>query len=578
MTNSPGLIFELLRPVFLVVGGLMAFFSLAGPNLELHSRGEQAAQGLKTLSLVIRPSSSETFLQSYETSYQTLDMKNRQGTVPNLDGFSLSGQPIFPAFSETLEAIPTEVRQALPRGEGWHTRYDGGILKVYFAWAVMDSQGNSMGILRLSQPLISPFGSLWWIYLSITVVMGSLLFLGVYRLGFRLSRGLKRMELASQAFGRGVARPLTHFEKPLELRQLNSSLNESYNTQERLLSREREQKADLEAVLGSMIEGVMVLDPNLVVRRINPAAQRMFGLMGREWQGHTLLELCRSSTLQDYALGLKRTGFLFEGEFSLDSQRIFQVNGSSLVVSGEVLGLVLVFHDLTRIKKLEEVRKDFVANVSHELKTPITNILGYVETLASGALDDPVQSKRFLQVIEKHSHRLNDIIDDLLALAKLEESGKASRSKEKMDLGALMDSVIQVCQSKIKKKSMKVQKDYKTLNWTVYPVLLEQALVNLLDNGIKYSPEKTQLTLGLKEVEDGVVLSVEDQGPGLSDKDKERVFERFYRVDKARSLEMGGTGLGLSIVKHIALVHGGKAWVESVEGHGSRFLIKLPRG
>lgn len=577
MKKTPTAFRYYLTPSVIWAAAGILFVLIAGPSLELQSRGHLAAAGLEELAGLKSGEKFTSLQQAYEEHrvlYFPPGKPDRPGWA--LEAFNLGGQKVLPQAQEALELIPSEVRSALPRASGWHIRHEDRILKVYFAWSLMGADGTPLGALRLSKPMEEPYGQLWLIYLIILVLLALAGFAATGRRLHRLGKGLGRMTLSAQAFGKGVARPLTYFETPRELKELNTTLNESYRITETLLARERALKADLEAALESMVEGVIVLDPHLEVKRINPAAQRMFGLAGRDWQGATLLELCRSSSLQDLAQQLRREGFLAEGTLHHD-QRTLQVNGSSLVISGEVQGLVLVFHDITRMKKLEEVRRDFVANVSHELKTPITNILGYVETLAGDDLEDKETLRRFLQIIEKNSRRLGSIIEDLLVLAKLEQGGSPVQAKEAADLESLFEAAVQTCLPRMRKKETRLVKRLMPAPALVYPTLVEQALVNLLDNAVKYSPPGTEVAVEITPDGGEWILSVEDQGPGIPEKDLPRIFERFYRVDKARSLEMGGTGLGLSIVKHIALVHGGRASVSSQEGQGSRFMLRLPR-
>ena len=239
-----------------------------------------------------------------------------------------------------------------------------------------------------------------------------------------------------------------------------------------------------------------------------------------------------------------------------------------------------MLNDVTRLKRLEAVRRDFVANVSHELKTPVTSIKGFAETLEDGALDDPEAARRFVRIIAGQADRLNSIIEDLLALSTLEQSGDSPLLQlEEADLCDVVAVALEVCGPKAEAKSIELREDCPgRLLARVSPPLLEQAVVNLIDNAVKYSAEGSAVVVTLEETGDEVVVSVTDEGPGVAREHLPRLFERFYRVDKARSRDLGGTGLGLAIVKHIAQTHGGRVSVDSVVGRGSTFRIHLPRG
>jgi two-component system phosphate regulon sensor histidine kinase PhoR len=232
---------------------------------------------------------------------------------------------------------------------------------------------------------------------------------------------------------------------------------------------------------------------------------------------------------------------------------------------------------VTRIKQLENMRKDFVANVSHELKTPITSILGFVETLRGGALDEPERAKRFLGIIAEHSHRLHLIVEDLLSLSRL-ESPEQELTREWVEVDELVGGVIRAVSPEAERKNVHLLRDCEcSTDAFVNPSLLQQADTNLVDNAIKYSSEDARVRIEVLRPAGELVISVHDSGPGIPKRDLPRVFERFYRVDRARSRALGGTGLGLSIVKHIAQAHGGSVEVESEVGSGSTFTIRIPQ-
>jgi two-component system phosphate regulon sensor histidine kinase PhoR len=258
-------------------------------------------------------------------------------------------------------------------------------------------------------------------------------------------------------------------------------------------------------------------------------------------------------------------------------QKVFQVNASPIFEKEAVSGCLMVIHDITEIRKLERIRSDFVANVSHELKTPLTSIKGFVETLLEGALEDKQNSKNFLKIIQEHANRLDNLINDLLALSYL-ESSQAELKKEELDLQELTDKVLAGFRAQLKKKQIEARNNLPPKCFIQADRdKMEQVLTNLIDNAIKFNKEKGWINIDFQEMPHSKKVSIEDSGIGIPEKDVPRIFERFYRADKARSRQLGGTGLGLSIVKHIVELHAGSVGVESTEGLGSKFWFSLPK-
>jgi two-component system phosphate regulon sensor histidine kinase PhoR len=244
------------------------------------------------------------------------------------------------------------------------------------------------------------------------------------------------------------------------------------------------------------------------------------------------------------------------------------------------MGILIVLNDVTRLKTLENIRKDFVANVSHELKTPITAIKGFLETLKEGAIDDPENARRFLDIILKHTDRLASIIEDLLSLSRIEREEEHGEIKlEKRPVREIIDAAVKTCAAKAELRDIVLKTEAPPeLTVNCNPLLLEQALVNLIDNAVKYSEKGQPVKIEARREDGNVSISVIDQGCGIPRDHQTRIFERFYRVDKARSRMVGGTGLGLSIVKHIVNAHGGVVWVKSAPNKGSAFTFVLPTG
>ncbi len=334
-----------------------------------------------------------------------------------------------------------------------------------------------------------------------------------------------------------------------------------------------------EAMLDSMIEGLVVIDARSRIVLANRAAQGLFGF-SRMMVGGMLLEAIRHHEIAALAARAGTEGAVIEHEVRLDGAmpRVLQISAVALRdATGGAAGAVLVFHDVTRLRELEGVRQDFVANVSHELRTPLSLIKSTAETLLDGAKDDPAVATRFLEIIDKHANRLTLLIDDLLLLARL-DSGRIEMKFRTLPLQEAAQDALDDYGIVARARGVTLTNAVpEELAARADPERLRQVLSNLIDNAIKYGRAEGRVTVaGRALAEDRVELSVRDDGPGIPMEAKERVFERFYRVDKARSREQGGTGLGLAIVKNVMEAHGGTVRVESAPGEGTTFYLTLP--
>ncbi|MCR9215655.1 MAG: sensor histidine kinase [Phycisphaerales bacterium] len=345
------------------------------------------------------------------------------------------------------------------------------------------------------------------------------------------------------------------------------------------------QRNEQESVLQSMQVGVIAIDAAQRVLSINRVAQEMLGLTGAAARGRRFADLVSQPALLRFAAD----AIVEQGEMTRELELR---EGNALIVraiagrlrdaNGKRVGSIIVLSDVTHLKKLENLRTDFAANVSHELRTPITNIKGYVETLLDDGLGDPEQASKFLAIVARNADRLGQIIDDMLALTSLERADVADRLvTQPTPAGALLHAVRVHLEPEAKQKKIPIILHVsKSLYIEANSRLAEQAITNLISNAIKYCPTGTKVTVTVRQVEvedeQFVEFEVADEGPGIAPEHLPRLFERFYRVDKARSREFGGTGLGLAIVKHIALVHGGSILVESDLGTGSKFRLRLP--
>jgi len=337
-------------------------------------------------------------------------------------------------------------------------------------------------------------------------------------------------------------------------------------------------QAQQQVLFNSMLEGLLLLDRNRKIYLANRAFKNLFSLK-TELRGKTVMEALRVLELAELVERAETEKQVLDYELKLPdlSERWLQVNAAVINNSaGEREGTILVFHDLTRLKKLERARQEFVANVSHELRTPLSLIKGYVETLLDGARNDPAIAERFLKIIERNTQRLDLLIQDLLTISAL-ESERIKLNLQPVELRPLVEKIFSDLKPPANNKNIQLISQLPELTATADVNRLEQVFANLVDNAIKYGRSQGHVTVGGKKLDDGKLeIFVQDDGPGIPAEALDRVFERFYRVDKARSRDQGGTGLGLSIVKHIVQAHGGEVWVKSEPGKSATFFFTLP--
>lgn len=448
-------------------------------------------------------------------------------------------------------------------------------------------------VIRMSVPLTSldetMHGLLFKVAVGCIIIAfgAALLALFVSR---NISRPLEEMTRTAERFARGDFKqrmtPRLGKTSSREVSALAMSMDKMAEMLDEKIKTIVTHRNQLETVFSSMVEAVIAIDRDERVISINTAAAELLGVSREAALGKVVQEIVRNSHLQEQVQKILGTRESVEEEIVLKEpggDRFLQTNVVTLYDGkGESVGVLIVMNDVTKLRRLERIRSDFVANVSHELRTPITSIRGYVETLLDGALDDREDAVRFLQIVLRQSQRLNAIIEDLLALSRIEqESNDGSVHMEEGPLCCVLETAVQTCQVNADQRGVKLAFDCpEAIVAVMNETLLEQAVVNLLVNAIKYSKEGDTV-LVRAEVPDGaqgnrVRISVKDTGCGISPEHLPRLFERFYRSDKARSRELGGTGLGLAIVKHIAGTHHGRIDVTSRLGEGSEFTLTIP--
>ena len=481
-----------------------------------------------------------------------------------------------------------EIAKAFRGDVGQSVRYSSTLQQemMYVALPVTQ-KGGVQGVIRTSVPVTSMEHALNAVRLRIALAGAVLALVAagiVWLVSRHITHPLAEMTRRARRFAEGDLSMRLPVPESEELAGLAETLNKMAAELDDRIRTVMRQRGQLEGVLSSMQEGVIAVDRTQRILTLNEAVCDLLDLQVGPAKGRNLQEVIRNPSLQRIVRKALTTDKPQEAELSMQEKngeaRFLQVRATELKgAQGQDRGVLVVLNDVSRIKKLENIRRDFVANVSHELKTPITSIKGFVENLLDGALEDTEQAERFLRIVSKQAERLNAIINDLLALSSIEEEAERSViSRQKSRIADVLQGAVQTCNAKAEERDVEVAVECDDNLWArINPRLLEQAVINLLDNAIKYSDSGSSVTL-TADAEDGeVVVSVRDRGCGISREHLSRLFERFYRVDKARSRKMGGTGLGLAIVKHISRAHGGRVEVESTLGEGSMFSIHLPR-
>jgi two-component system phosphate regulon sensor histidine kinase PhoR len=393
---------------------------------------------------------------------------------------------------------------------------------------------------------------------------------------------IQQMQSVAVRLARGDLSARMPLSEVRELAELADTVNGMAAELAQRIENAVQQREEVAAILGSMSEGLLAIDRDLQILRVNGAAERLLKVSRDDVLGMGLIEAVRNPALHEVAQRVFQTEVPVEDEVVLHAgeDRFLQVRASRLTMPGdsEPAGAVMVLTDVTRLKRLENLRREFAANVSHELRTPVTSIQGFVETLRDGAIDDREDALRFLDIIHAQATRLGALISDLLSLARIEKQGENNLVRlTRLPLKGSLVTVEQELKAQAAQRNIRLSVTCPDkLEAEINAGLFEQAVRNLVDNAIKYSDAETEVRITAAKEGNEVHVAVSDQGAGIAPEHLERLFERFYRVDKARSRDKGGTGLGLAIVKHVAQYHRGRVEVTSELGKGSTFVIILP--
>ena len=526
--------------------------------------------------------------ENYSSIRQNIANWNKEArtriTIILPDGKVIADSKYDPESMENHRNRP-EIQQAFDDTIGFAIRFSTTLQQnfVYVALPVK-ADDQTIAVIRAALPMTifdETLYSLQQKFLLAGLVIALLTAFFTWLLSRKLSAPLDQITIAIQHFAKGdftyrlpnnVSGSIGRIT--IALNKMAAQLHDKIKTIDR-------QKNEQQAVFQSMTEGVVAVDRYEQIISINNAASRLLGCEEQPVLGRKFSEVIHYPRLQQIITETLANKKMIEEEITVTTatRHFVHVHGTILQNrEHKTIGVLLVLNDITRLRRLEQVRRDFVANVSHEIRTPLTSIKGFVETLSDGAIDEPETARHFLDIISKQTNRLDFIIEDLLLLARLEQDEERAAIRfETERISHVIESALQVCRPKAERKGISITVDCSpSVHIAVNATLIEQALINLIENAVKYSSERTQVTLRCYYENSNFIIEVSDQGMGIAEEHLNRIFERFYRVDKARSRKLGGTGLGLAIVKHIAGVHGGRVTVTSKIGEGSTFRLYLP--
>jgi two-component system phosphate regulon sensor histidine kinase PhoR len=535
-------------------------------ELRLHAEAEL----LRALVRTSKPEALQDALRGLRGSSET------RFSVVAGDGRVLADSHADSASMERHNGRP-ELLLARASGSGTNVRHNEtvGCDMMYHA-RLLDPSGPAGVVVRVALPLTRVEAELARLTAQVVAVF---LLVGAAGgavsclLARWISRPLAELRETADAVAGGELGRKAPGGFPHEAGALARAMNRMADELKARMESVRAEGARLEALIASMEEGVVALDREGRIGRSNDAARRLLGI-GPAASGLRLWEVVRVPGIEDRVRGALASGAPVRARLEIGSKVVAFSVGP--VAGGE--GALLVARDATEEQRYDQLRKDFVANVSHELRTPLCLVQGFVETLREGAWRDEARAPEFLETIDRNVDRLRALVEDLLELSRLESSGEVVRPRE-IDAAALLARVEENFRPLAAKRSLAFTVEAAAgLVFRADPELLERAVGNLVDNAIKYTPEGGRVAVRAEEKDGSILLNVEDTGIGIPEADQSRVFERFYRVDKSRSRELGGTGLGLAIVKHVAQLHGGTVSLRSAPGRGSAFTLRIPAG
>jgi two-component system phosphate regulon sensor histidine kinase PhoR len=506
-------------------------------------------------------------------------------TIVDFKGKVLGDTKEDPENMENHRQRP-EIRAAFSGKKESNIRYSDTLnQKMLYAAVPIYIENNIAGVLRSSVSLESIGKELFMVNMKIGtagIIIALLATFISFLFSLKITKPVVEMKNGAKEFSKGNLLTKLYVPESKELGELAETLNLMAEELNERLKTESRNRNELETVFSSMTEGVLALDINERIIRLNQSALDIFSMRLSDIKNKNVYELVRDSELYKFIRDSVNTQNQVSSDLKYGRQKEKILNAHSSPLKDEQnkrIGTLFVIQDVTRIRQLENMRSDFVANVSHELKTPMTAIKGFVETILESQDIEKEQLERFLSIINKNVDRLINIINDLLDLSWIEKNEESEVIKFRNEfLNETADSAIKVCEPSAINKNIEIQNLISPeIQISINKVLFENALTNLIDNAVKYSDNGKIIKISAKETSLEVLISVEDQGIGIPFGEHDRIFERFYRVDKGRSRKMGGTGLGLAIVKHVVNIHKGNIEISSIPGKGSCFTLKIPK-
>ena len=483
-----------------------------------------------------------------------------------------------------------EIAAALKGEAGSSIRYSSTLSVDFIYVAQPILKGSSIiGAVRLSKPLYEVKNMLNSLYINVFIAVLIGIFVASvlgYKMAMNITKPVKEITYTASRIAKGQFDRRINITSRNEIGILADSINDMASKLRDTITSLQDKNIKLESIMSSMINGIIAIDNSEKILFINHVAESLLGITDREVTGKHILQVVRNNSIDNYLKKILMNKEFFSTEVNFDdsNEKILKLYANSIKQNGEngIEGIIITIQDVTELRKLERVRTEFIANVSHELKTPLTSIKGFTETLKSFDFDDKQDAIRFLNIIEDEADRLYRLINDILSLSELEQK-KTKTVRKKIDIEKAVVEVMSVLKSQSDKKnielSAKIQEGLGSICGDGDK--FKQMLINLIDNAVKYTPENGKVSIEAYKQShnadlDKLIIKVKDNGIGIPKQHIPRLFERFYRVDKARSRSIGGTGLGLAIVKHIVILFNGEIEVTSEVGKGTEFRIILP--
>ena len=566
--------------ICIAIAGVGFFSALRLRETYLQSRRQALHDQVLLMAPLVYPNLRADRIDELNEQVHALGQRlNCRLTVVASGGLVLADNWADPATMEDHSNRP-EIISAASQGETFQTRHSDTIHEdmLYLASRVPGADGGAH-FLRIAVPTKDLARQLRLLYTGVGGLAVAAMF-ATAGIGFLFARRHTEPILdltdVAQDISRGRLNRRSDSQQAGEMGTLAHALNSMADSMQRVLGQASKDKAELLTILASMSEGVIATDAQQNIRVVNKAAAELFGFDADEVRGKPLWQVIRIDQVIKAADEVLVSGERKLLEAGLINSRHLEVCLCRFPIEGPPAGLVLVGHDTTQSVRYQELRKEFVANVSHELRTPLTVIKGFIETLQDGAMGDANRAREYLATIVRHTDQLTNLVSDLLELSKLESQPDLPHAVS-VDLATSVRKTVDLIMPAAQRKGQSLTMDVKRLPLVVgNPDYLERAIANLIDNAIKYTPDGGEIRVAARSNGSNVIVEVTDNGLGIPAEDIPRIFERFYRVDRSRSREMGGTGLGLSIVKHVVQVHGGTVEVNSTLGQGSTFRLKLP--